>query len=356
MDTDNIVSSVGAICIALDGELNTILMAEQMAPREWGSVFPAGSYSSSFNREQSHLTIPMTRNIGYTQRMSKKESTSAPSVEITIDTETINLYDIEQIIKCSHKEIASFQYWINNARIIGSDLLTLKAGAALEITEQLRNKFFFMGDGNAVKGLFNNKDMVDITAKLPTTGDIVNWVSVALAYVRQVSYGIVKSSTILVSPMAFAYLNNYKDSSDKSYYTKVSEIVTDTPGGNPQTLKIIVLDILSTTVSPDNPFGDIYFLTNNPRDYRYFYKSMLAGQFVPSGARSIEAATDAKYSDPYVLTKYALTKATPHLPTNMEELSKIKQMKTTIDPVKTAQPLQTSTPAKVQTSESKPKA
>jgi hypothetical protein len=42
--------------------------------------------------------------------MSKKESKSAPSVEVTIVTETINLYDIEQIIVCSHKEIASFQY------------------------------------------------------------------------------------------------------------------------------------------------------------------------------------------------------------------------------------------------------
>lgn len=155
----------------------------------------------------------------------------------------------------------------------------------MEITEQLRNKYFFMGDGNAVKGLFNNKDLVDITAQLPTSGDVVNWISVAFAYLRQVSLGIVKPSTILVSPKAFAYLNNYKDSSDKSYYTKVSEIVTDTPGGNPQTLKIIVLDILSTTVSSTKPLGDVYFLTNNPKDYRYFYQSMLAGQFVPSGAR-----------------------------------------------------------------------
>jgi hypothetical protein len=328
MDTDNIIGSVGAICIALDGQLNPILLAEQMAPREWGSVFPAGSYSSSFNRQQSQLTIPMTRNIGYTQRMSKKESKSAPSVEVAIVTETINLYDIEQVIICSHKEIASFQYWINNARIIGSDLLTLKATAALEITEQLRNKYFFMGDGNTVKGLFNNKDLVDITAQLPTTGDVVNWTSIALAYLRQSSLGIVKPSTILVSPMAFAYLNNYKDSSDKSYYTKVSEIVTDTPGGNPQTLKIIVLDILSTTVSSTKPVGDIYFLTNNPKDYRYFYQSMLAGQFVPSGARSIEAATEAKYSDPYVLTKYALAKATPnHFDGFKEDVAKLSAIK-----------------------------
>jgi hypothetical protein len=342
MDTDDILGSVGAICTALDGQLNPILLAEQMAPREWRSIFPKSCYSNNFSRQQTHLTIPMTRNIGYTQRMSKKESKSAPSVEVAIVTETINLYKIEQIIQCAHEEIAAFQYWIDNARIIGTDLLTLKAKAALEITEQLRNKYFFMGDGNNVKGLFNNKDLIDITAQLPVTGDVLNWVAAGLAYIRQVSLGIVKASTVLVSPMLFAYLNNYKDSSDKSYYTKVSEIVTDTPDGNPQNLKIIVMDILSTTVSTNKPFGDVYFLTNNDRDYRYYYHNMLAGQFVPNGARSIEAATQAKYSDPYVLTKYALTRATPKFTTNVPTKAVLSSQKS--EPVKTTPAPQISEP------------
>jgi hypothetical protein len=235
--------------------------------------------------------------------------------------------------------------------------VTLKATAALEITEQLRNKFFFLGDGNKVNGLFNNSDLVDITTQIPTTGDVVNWISSALAYIRQAGLGIVKASTMLVSPMFFAYLNNYKDSSDKSYYTKVSEIVTDTPGGNPQNLKIIVLDILSTTVDTHPPFGEVYFLTSNDKHYRYFYKSMLAGQFMPVGARTIEAATEAKYSDPYVLTKYALTKATPtfvkDFPGNIITSSQ------TSKPVKTTPVPQTSEPVKTtpttQTSEPKQK-
>jgi hypothetical protein len=332
-------------------------MAEQMAPREWKSVLPAASYDDGFDRRQMSLVLPMTRTIGYTQRMSKKESKSAPSVEVAINTETINLYDIEQLIECSYKEIDSFQYWIDNARIIAPSLVALKATAALEITEQLRNKFFFMGDGNKVNGLFNNSDLVDITDEISPQGDIVNWISSALAYIRQASLGIVKASTMLVSPMLFAYLNNYKDSSDKSYYTKVSEIVTDTPGGTPQNLKIIVLDILSTTVGTDNPFGDVYFLTSNDKHYRYFYKSMLAGQFVSVGARTIEAATEAKYSDPYVLTKYALTKATPNFvknfPTTLITSSQISE------PVKTTPTPQTSEPVKTtpapQTSEPKQK-
>jgi hypothetical protein len=70
MDTDNIIGSVGAICVALDGQLNPI--GEQMAPREWGAVFPAASYSSSFNRQQSQLTIPMTRNIGCSECRRRK--------------------------------------------------------------------------------------------------------------------------------------------------------------------------------------------------------------------------------------------------------------------------------------------
>jgi hypothetical protein len=89
---------------------------------------------------------------------------------------------IEQFIECSYKEIESFQYWIDNARIIAPSLVALKATTALEITEQLRNKFFFLGDGNKVNGLFNNSDLVDITAQLPVTGDVLNWVAAGLAY------------------------------------------------------------------------------------------------------------------------------------------------------------------------------
>jgi hypothetical protein len=273
-------------------------------PVTWNSILPADCYYSNFSWQIDSMNVIGKESLGTFTDMGLKEMKDVPTIEFSETTERIDLYSKESRLVASGAEIDKYQAWTSEAGLQETSYITQLIDSAVDRYNYFQNQFFFRGDGKNTHGLLNSPAMMNLTI---TTTDILEMITEAISMIRVNTKGVIKPGTLAISPQIYALLSRYTVGSDLNNLQKIKNIIADTTaGGEPQYLKIIVLDVLS---EPDVS-NNLYFLDSNRSQFLYYYKPLIVEPFRESGARSYIAATMFKYSDPYVYTKGAISKCT----------------------------------------------
>jgi hypothetical protein len=329
MQISNMRGGHEAICTQLDSLFIKEIYKIQHAPTTWNTIFPASCYHSDFRWPEQSITLPALENFGTFADMGLKEAKDVPEADFSLKSERINLYEKQCNIILTREEVDHYLLWTERAGFSGemSSFIQRKIDAVRETYQLQHNKYFFKGDGVNTTGLFGSSMVTDITDRIFNITDPVEWFSTAISYIRMISKGVLKASKALISPALYGYLNKYYESSDVSTLQKINGILID-KGVN---LAVEVLDMLTDTVTgmdsesvvdAAKPFGDVYFLSNNPVNFAYYFKPILIYDFRAYLARSFITATKFKYSDPYIYAQHAICKATAP---NFENPKKVKK-------------------------------
>lgn len=301
--------------------------------KSWRYFFPASSYIShkaisGFEEfAKSMRTIAGTSVKGVLTRQTdlptveikhnsaKKSATLYKhALEVTFD----ELKAYENVWTALEQETSFDAVYGQLTELANKDLLAIKTNAAVEIYEREMERLFYHGDGsnneNAV-GLLNNPDVKvikdinneDFINGQPTTP--YTTLQAAFRRILKESNALIRPLQVSVSPTFYNVISTYMDDYGNTDIEKLLRTpVTSTAKGEPKTLQIRTLDVLETTITNENPYGDIFFIDNeHPEMYELNFREL---EMYPLAQESYGYRGEFSfiYSDPFITAPYAITK------------------------------------------------
>lgn len=310
MEISQLYSNRESVCQRLDAVIQKEVMKIRNMPAQWKNVLPAPiCYQSEFSWQENTVPLRAKQSVGTFVEIGLKEEKNTPTIDFAISNDYVNLYTYGSSIMASEDEIDAFNLWTSRGGFDNTSFVAQLIESANDTYTSVHDRLFFSGDGEKTKGLLHSDACVDMTSSFSSETDSLQLIMSVIGKVREVSLGIVKVGTILISPAFYSHLCRYYKSSDLSNLEKImKQPIDSTPEGGVVNLKVMVLDRLSETVTTDHPYGSVYFMSRDASQFRYYYKPLLISPFRNVMLRSFGAPIKFKYSDPVVFTKYALVK------------------------------------------------